>query len=43
MQANEGSVSFTTRFRLAQEAFAAAAEYDRLLAAYLECSEPPEA
>jgi phosphoribosylaminoimidazolecarboxamide formyltransferase/IMP cyclohydrolase len=42
MQANEGSVSFPTRFRLAQEAFAAAAEYDRLLAAYLEKSEPPE-
>jgi phosphoribosylaminoimidazolecarboxamide formyltransferase/IMP cyclohydrolase len=43
MQANEGSVSFATRFRLAQEAFAAAAEYDRRLAAYLEQSEPPEA
>jgi phosphoribosylaminoimidazolecarboxamide formyltransferase/IMP cyclohydrolase len=43
MQAHEGSVSFPTRFRLAQEAFAATAEYDRLLSEYLEKCEPPEA
>ncbi len=42
MQAHEGSVPFTTRFRLAQEAFAATAAYDRDLAEYLQRCEPPE-
>lgn len=42
MQAHEGGVSFTTRFRLAQEAFAETARYDRLLAEWLERSEPPK-
>lgn len=42
LRAHEGEVSFTTRFRLAKEAFACTAEYDRQLAQYLECSEPPE-
>lgn len=42
MKANEGSVSFTTRFRLAQDAFAATAAYDRALAEYIERCEPPE-
>ncbi len=42
LQAHEGSVSFATRFRLAQEAFAETARYDRVLAEYLERSEPPE-
>lgn len=42
MQAREGSVSFSTRFRLAQDAFSETAQYDRLLAEYLERCEPPE-
>jgi phosphoribosylaminoimidazolecarboxamide formyltransferase/IMP cyclohydrolase len=42
MQAHEGQVSFATRFRLAQDAFAETARYDRLLADYLERSEPPK-
>ncbi len=42
MQAHDGTVSFATRFRLAQEAFAEAARYDRLLAEWLERSEPPK-
>lgn len=42
LQANEGAVPFATRFRLAQEAFAATAEYDRVLAEYLAQCEPPE-
>lgn len=42
LQAHEGSVSFATRFRLAQEAFAATAHYDAVLAGYLERTEPPE-
>jgi len=42
IQAHEGNVPFTTRFRLAQEAFAATAAYDRDLAEYLQRCEPPE-
>ena len=42
IQAHEGGVPFTTRFRLAQEAFSATAEYDRKLAEYLHRCEPPE-
>ncbi len=43
LRAHEGSVSFATRFRLAQEAFAATAAYDASLAEYLRRIEPPEA
>ena len=42
LQAHEGVVPFTTRFRLAQEAFALTAQYDAELAAYLQRCEPPE-
>ncbi|MGH7187094.1 MAG: hypothetical protein ACREIB_12570 [Pseudomonadota bacterium] len=42
MQAHEGGNSFATRIRLAQEAFAETARYDRLLAEWLERSEPPK-
>lgn len=42
LRAHEGEVSFKTRFRLAQEAFANIAAYDGLLAEYLRSSEPPE-
>jgi len=35
MQAGGGSLSLATRFRLAQKAFAATAEYDRAIAGYL--------
>jgi phosphoribosylaminoimidazolecarboxamide formyltransferase/IMP cyclohydrolase len=42
MQAHDGSVSFPTRFRLAQEAFAETAKYDKILSDFLERSEPPE-
>lgn len=42
MQAHEGHVPFATRFRLAQEAFAATAKYDAVLADYLQRCEPPE-
>lgn len=43
LRALEGSVSFTTRFRLAQEAFACIAAYDKVVADYLRSCEPPEA
>ena len=36
MRAHEGAVTFPTRFRLAQEAFACTAHYDRVIADYLE-------
>lgn len=42
LRAHDGAVTFATRFRLAQEAFAATARYDALLAEYLHRSEPPE-
>jgi phosphoribosylaminoimidazolecarboxamide formyltransferase/IMP cyclohydrolase len=42
LRAHEGSVTFKTRFRLAQEAFAAAASYDQIVADYLRSCEPPE-
>ena len=42
MQAHEGNVPFTTRFRLAQEAFSLTADYDKVLAEYLHRCEPPE-
>jgi len=43
MKANDGCVSFPTRFRLAQDAFAATAAYDKELAEYIERCEPSEA
>ena len=42
MRAHEGEVTFKTRFRLAQEAFACVANYDRVVADYLRSCEPPE-
>jgi phosphoribosylaminoimidazolecarboxamide formyltransferase/IMP cyclohydrolase len=42
MQALGGAVTFATRYRLAQEAFACTANYDRFLAEYLERSQPPK-
>jgi phosphoribosylaminoimidazolecarboxamide formyltransferase/IMP cyclohydrolase len=42
LRAHEGEVSFKTRFRLAQEAFACVANYDRVVADYLRSCEPPE-
>jgi phosphoribosylaminoimidazolecarboxamide formyltransferase/IMP cyclohydrolase len=42
MRAHEGGVSFSTRYRLAQEAFDCTAEYDRFLAEYLRKMEPGE-
>lgn len=43
MRAHEGAVSFATRYRLAQEAFECTANYDRMLAEYLERTGPPDA
>ncbi|MFP6584124.1 MAG: IMP cyclohydrolase [Candidatus Hydrogenedentota bacterium] len=42
LQAHEGSLTFRTRYKLAQEAFSATAHYDRVLAEFLQSSEPPE-
>jgi phosphoribosylaminoimidazolecarboxamide formyltransferase/IMP cyclohydrolase len=42
MRAHDGVVSFATRYRLAQEAFACTAEYDKFIAEYLRGSEPPK-
>ena len=42
MHAHEGQVTFATRYRLAQEAFACTADYDQFLADYLKISEPPK-
>jgi len=41
MLAHDGEISFATRYRLAQEAFACTAEYDRFIAEYLRSTEPP--
>jgi phosphoribosylaminoimidazolecarboxamide formyltransferase/IMP cyclohydrolase len=41
LRAHEGEVSFETRFRMAQEAFACVANYDRVVADYLRSCEPP--
>ncbi len=41
MRALDGDVSYETRYRLAQEAFACTADYDRALADYLEQKQPP--
>ncbi len=43
LRAHEGAVSYVTRFRLAQEAFALIAQYDTVVADYLRRCEPPEA
>jgi len=43
LRAMEGEVPFTTRYRLAQEAFALTADYDKEIAAYLASNVPPEA
>lgn len=40
MRANEGEVSFPTRYRLAQEAFQACASYDQAIADYLKRTQP---
>ncbi|MBM3290921.1 MAG: hypothetical protein FJY92_12290, partial [Candidatus Hydrogenedentes bacterium] len=42
MRAHDGEVTFKTRFRLAQEAFACTARYDRAIADYLKSIEPEE-
>lgn len=42
LRAMEGEVPFTTRYRLAQEAFALTAQYDRDIADFLERTVPPE-
>ena len=42
MRAHEGAVSFATRYRLAQQAFECTANYDRMLAEYLQRTGPPE-
>jgi len=43
MRANEGEVAFTTRHRLAHEAFQACASYDQAVADYLQRTLPEEA
>ena len=42
MLEHDGEISFATRYRLAQEAFACTAEYDRFIAEYLRSTEPPK-
>ena len=42
MRARDGSIPFTTRYKLAQEAFSTTAKYDATLAKFLHDSEPPE-
>lgn len=42
LRAHEGNISFATRLRLAQEAFALTAEYDRTVAEFFRSQEPPE-
>lgn len=41
MRAHDGAVPFTTRYRLAQEAFECTAEYDRILADFFKRMGPP--
>ncbi len=41
IRANEGSVSYALRYRLAQEAFATTAAYDQAITSYLMQHEPP--
>ncbi|HRI88549.1 MAG TPA: IMP cyclohydrolase [Candidatus Hydrogenedentes bacterium] len=40
LRAHDGEVTFKTRYRLAQEAFAATARYDQIIADYLKNHEP---
>ncbi len=42
MRAHSGAVSYATRYRLAQEAFACTAGYDATIADYLRRTEPPK-
>ena len=42
LKAHEGELPFTSRFKLAQEAFETTAKYDQMLAAYLKRHEPEE-
>lgn len=42
MRALDGAISFATRYRMAQEAFACTADYDRRLADFLRQTEPPK-
>lgn len=40
--AHDGEITFATRYRLAQEAFACTAAYDKTIAEYLRSTEPPK-
>lgn len=42
LRAHDGAMTFATRYRLAQEAFALTAEYDHSIAEFLRETEPPE-
>jgi phosphoribosylaminoimidazolecarboxamide formyltransferase/IMP cyclohydrolase len=42
MRAHDGDVPFTTRYSLAREAFAHTAQYDQIIADYLESATPAE-
>lgn len=42
MRAHEGCITFNTRYKLAQEAFACTAHYDKVVAEYLASIEVPE-
>lgn len=42
LRAHDGGLSYATRFRLAQEAFACTAAYDRLIADYMGSTQPPK-
>ncbi|MCC6486417.1 MAG: IMP cyclohydrolase [Candidatus Hydrogenedentes bacterium] len=42
LRAHDGEVTFKTRYRLAQEAFARTAQYDQVIADYLKSCEPKE-
>jgi phosphoribosylaminoimidazolecarboxamide formyltransferase / IMP cyclohydrolase len=41
LRAHEGSITFATRYRLAQEAFTLTADYDHAIAEFLRETEPP--
>jgi phosphoribosylaminoimidazolecarboxamide formyltransferase/IMP cyclohydrolase len=42
IQANDGSVNYATRYRLAQEAFECTAQYNQVIADYMRSAEPGE-
>ncbi|HIJ64423.1 MAG TPA: IMP cyclohydrolase [Candidatus Hydrogenedentes bacterium] len=42
MRAHDGGLSYATRYRLAQEAFASIAQYDKTIADYLSSTQPSE-